>query len=53
MKNGSYFYFNDSAKNILDNCFGIEPFNQGEYIEGCVSRKKQVIPPIMNYIEKN
>lgn len=53
MKNGSYFYFNDNAKNILDNCFNLENFNQGEYIDGCVSRKKQVIPQIMNYIEKN
>ena len=53
MKNGSYFYYNDSAKIILDNCFNIEDFNQGQYIEDCVSRKKQVIPPIMNYIEKN
>ena len=53
MKNGSYFYYNDSAKIILDNCFNVEDFKQGQYIEDCVSRKKQVIPPIMNYIEKN
>lgn len=53
IKNGSYFYFNDSAKTILDNCFGIEEFYQGYYIDGCVSRKKQVIPPIISFIEKN
>lgn len=53
INNGSYFYFNDSAKNILDNCFGIEEFYQGYYMDGCVSRKKQVIPPIISFIEKN
>jgi manganese-dependent inorganic pyrophosphatase len=53
IKNGSYFYFNDSAKSILDNCFNIEPFNQGQYIDGCVSRKKQVIPPIVDFMDKN
>jgi len=53
IKNGSYIYFNDSAKNILDNCFGIEEIYQGYYMDGCVSRKKQVIPPIINCIEKN
>lgn len=51
--NGSYFYFNDSARIILESCFGIEGFKQGEYIQDCVSRKKQVIPPIVDYIEKN
>ncbi len=53
IKNGSYFYFNDSAKTILDNCFDVEDFNQGHYIDGCVSRKKQVIPPIVDFMEKN
>lgn len=53
INNGSYFYFNDSAKNILDNCFGTEEFYQGYYMDGCVSRKKQVIPPIISFIEKN
>jgi inorganic pyrophosphatase/exopolyphosphatase len=53
MKNGSYFYFNDTATNILGNCFNIEDFKQGIYMDDVVSRKKQVIPPMINYIEKN
>jgi manganese-dependent inorganic pyrophosphatase len=53
INNGSYVYFNDSSKDIINNCFNYDDFKQGEYIDGLVSRKKQVIPPIVNYLEKN
>ena len=46
LTNGSYIYYNDSAQDILNNCFGPE-LKQGKYLEGLVSRKKQVIPVIM------
>ena len=52
IKNGSYVYFNDSAKEILGLSFGIEDIKQGEYLENCVSRKKQIIPKIINILEK-
>ena len=50
---GSYVFFNDKAKDILENSFGIENLTQGYFIKDCMSRKKQIIPPIMNILEKN
>lgn len=52
IKNGSYMFYNDSASNVLDNCFGIQDICQGYYLDGVVSRKKQIIPNIMNELEK-
>lgn len=52
IKNGSYMLYNDSAADILDNCFDIQNIYQGYYLDGCVSRKKQIIPKIMNTLEK-
>ena len=51
IKNGSYIYYNDNAKEILDNCFDVDEFKQGCYLDGIVSRKKQMIPNIMDAIE--
>lgn len=52
IKNGSYMLYNDSASDVLDNCFDIKDIYQGYYLDGCVSRKKQIIPKIMNTLEK-
>lgn len=52
INNGSYMFYNDSAKDILDNAFAIEDIEQGYYLSGVVSRKKQIIPNIINAIEK-
>lgn len=52
IKNGSYIYFNESAKDILDNCFKIKNLKEGDYLEGIISRKKQMIPNIMDVIER-
>ncbi len=50
INNGSYMYYNEKANDILGHCFNIE-VKQGTYIPDCVSRKKQIIPPIMDYLE--
>lgn len=52
LTNGSYIIFNNSAKTILENTFAINNLNQGDYIKGCISRKKQIIPNIIDEIEK-
>ena len=48
LKNGSYFIFTKSAKEILEAGFEIRDIKEGEYIEDQVSRKKQIIPSIIN-----
>lgn len=52
MKNGSYILYNDRAKNILEDSFGIENLYQGMYLNNIVSRKKQVIPSIIEVLER-
>ena len=51
LKNGSYIYYNDNAKDIIGRSFGIENIEQGYYLDGVVSRKKQVIPKIMKALD--
>lgn len=52
IKNGSYIYYNDEAKDIFEMSFDSYNLEQGYYLDGCVSRKKQIIPNIINTIEK-
>jgi manganese-dependent inorganic pyrophosphatase len=49
VKNGSYIIYNDSATDTLGLAFNIN-IKEGSYIDGCVSRKKQIIPSIMDII---
>ena len=51
INNGSYVIFNDSGKDILEIAYGKVDFKQGEFIPGCVSRKKHVVPLIMPLFE--
>jgi len=50
IKNGSYVIYNRKAQNIMDLAYD-EEVHEGEFIEGCVSRKKHVVPIIMQIIE--
>lgn len=49
---GSYIIYSDNSKDILEKSFNISPLKEGYYIEKIVSRKKQIIPNIMEYLEK-
>ena len=49
LKNGSYIFYNDNAYDTLENCFGTD-LKQGKFLPGVVSRKKQIIPLIMEKI---
>ncbi len=51
IENGSYVFFNESAKEILSKAFNVNDLVQGTYLPGVVSRKKQVIPVILNALE--
>ena len=50
IKNGSYVIFNSRGSNIMDIAYQTD-VNQGYFIKGCLSRKKHVIPLIMEVIE--
>jgi manganese-dependent inorganic pyrophosphatase len=50
IKNGSYVIFNSRGSNIMDIAYQTN-VNQGYFIKGCLSRKKHVIPLIMEVIE--
>ena len=51
IENGSYIFFNEAAKEVLSKSFNIENLEQGTYLPGVVSRKKQMLPVILNTLE--
>lgn len=53
VKNGSYIFYNQKAINTLENSFRIENLYQGYYLQDFLSRKKQIIPNIMDALDKN
>ena len=51
IKKGSYVLFNTKGKDKIEVMYGINDPKEGEFIEGCVSRKKNVIPLVMEIYE--
>lgn len=51
INNCSYCFYSDKGQHILENSFD-KDFYQGIKMEGILSRKKQIIPAIMNILEK-
>lgn len=51
INNGSYILYTKNGKDTLEHAFGIDNLEQGYYIDGCVSRKKQIVPPIMEKLK--
>ena len=51
IKNGSYVLFNEKAKNYIEVLYGIENPKEGLFIEGCISRKKNIVPLVMNIFD--
>ena len=49
-KNGSYILFNDDAINLIKDAFD-DKIEQGSFLENIVSRKKQIIPPIISILK--
>ena len=47
IKNGSYLLFTKDAKTILETIYNLGEINQGHYIDELVSRKKQLLPLIL------
>lgn len=47
IKNGSYLFYNDEAKEVIEEAYGLENVVQGVYLDKVVSRKKQMVPPLL------
>lgn len=52
IKNGSYILYNEKSETIFKDSFDLDELNQGHYFQDLVSRKKQIIPLIMDTLEK-
>lgn len=52
LKNGSYIYYRSEIGNLMNSVFDKE-VTQGSFIEGVVSRKKQIIPKIFEELAKH
>ncbi len=51
IKNGSYVLYNTKAKDIIEDGFGLKDTYEGVFIPKAVSRKKQILPSILNAME--
>lgn len=51
IKNGSYIIYNNKAESIMNEAFGIENIKQGIFLKDIVSRKKQMIPQMIEVLE--
>jgi len=51
LNKGSYILFNESARNIFSGAFDVKNIKEGHFFEGLVSRKKQIVPKVMNYMD--
>ncbi len=50
INNNSYLLYSDNSKSILEIAYGIEELSQGYLLEGVVSRKKQMVPCILEVL---
>ena len=48
LKNGTYVLYSDRAKEPLEVGFGIKNMKQGTFLKNIVSRKKQILPVLMD-----
>ena len=50
LNNNSYLLYSDNSKNLLENAYNVDDLEQGHLLEGVVSRKKQMVPVIMEVL---
>ena len=51
LENGTYVLYSDRAKEILESAFEVKDMEQGHFLKGIISRKKQILPVLMNDME--
>lgn len=53
INNGSYVIYSDNARDIIKESFNLSSIYQGIFIKDILSRKKQVVPIVIDYMENN
>ena len=51
IKNGSYVFYTRNNQERLEAAFSKEHLEQGYYLDGWVSRKKQFVPVVMDVLK--
>ena len=51
IKKGSYVIYDKNSEDIIKDAFNLKTVKEGVFIPNIISRKKQIIPPIMEIIE--
>ncbi len=51
-KNGSYVFYDRKSEGIIREIFNDGEFTQGTYVQDLLSRKKQLVPNVMEVLEK-
>lgn len=51
IRNGSYVLFSRKGQNIMDIVYEKDNIKEGYFVDGCVSRKKHVVPLLMEIFE--
>lgn len=52
LKNGSYVFYDQKSENLVKNVFDNEDFYQGYFVKDLLSRKKQLVPNVLEELEK-
>lgn len=50
--NASYLFYNKEAESLVSESYNIKDLKEGYYMPNMVSRKKQMLPPILECIER-
>ena len=52
LTNNSYVIYNTNAEHIIKNAYDLDDVYQGYMLENVLSRKKQILPNLINVVEK-
>ena len=51
LKKGSYILYNETSENLIKSAFNLQNVYEGIFIEGLMSRKKQILPAILKVLD--
>jgi manganese-dependent inorganic pyrophosphatase len=51
IKNGSFIFYDSNNRDLVSDAFNINDIEEGYFLDKCLSRKKQLVPLIMNVIK--